>query len=142
MNAFEIATLEGAAAEALAYLRRAIAADRELTQQNLAVNRKTRRATRLSPELRQTIRGLIEGDNKMQILRMMKFKILAVAFAAALGAATSGPRLRTVPHSVGMASFPAAVAAPLAKAKSFARILCKSGTSFGNAKAGTSFGQM
>lgn len=141
MNAFEVATLEGNAAEALAHLRRAIASDRELTQQKLAINSKNaRKAMRLSLELKKTIQGLIEGGNKMRILRMMKFKILVVAFAAALGATSAGLCLRAEPHGVRSISFPAA-SAPLAKVKSFARLLCTGGTSFGRAKAGTSFGQ-
>lgn len=139
MNAFEVATLEGAAAEALAYLHRAVAADRELTQMNLTINSKTRRAMRLSPELKQTIQELIKGGNEMQILRMMKFRILVLVFAASLGATSGVLRLRTVPHGDGSALFPAA-AVSLAKAQSFARRSCKSGTSFGLLKAGTSFG--
>lgn len=141
MNAFEVATLEGNAAEALAYLRRAVAADRELTRQKLAINsEKARKAMGLSLKLKKTIQRLIGGGNEMQILRMMKFKILAVAFAAALGATSAGLCLRAEPHGVGFLSFPAA-SAPLAKVRSFARLLCKGGRSFGRAKAGTSFGQ-
>jgi hypothetical protein len=141
MNAFEVATLEGDAAEALAYLRRAVAADRELTRMNLTINSKTRRARRLSPELKQTIQALIKGGNEMQILRMMKFRILVLVLAASLGATSGVLRLQTVAHGDGSALFPAA-AVSLATAQLFARRSCKSGTSFGLLKAGTSFGQL
>jgi hypothetical protein len=140
MNAFEVATLEGNAAEALAYLRRAVAADMELTRKNLALNPKTRKSMRLSLELKETIQGLIKGGNEMQILRMMKFKLLVVVFAAALAAASGGLCLRTMLHGDGSTFFHVA-AAPLAKAQSLIRFSCKAGTSFGNAKAGTSFGR-
>jgi len=146
MNAFEVATLRHDSGEALAYLHKAASADRELTQNNLADNPRTKQAMRLSSELRRTIRGLIKGENKMQIFRTSKFTILAAVMAATLCVASGAAHRQAAQTPQGPAYARAALTAPLARVASAARQMCKSGTSLGKAgiglaKAGTSLGQ-
>lgn len=146
MNAFEVATLRHDSGEALAYLNRAASADLELTQKNLAANPRTREAMRLNSEMRQTIRGLIKGESKMQIFRTFKFRILIAVMTTTLFVVSGAAHRQTTQTPSGPAYARTTLTASLARVTSAALQLCKGGTSIGKAgvmlaKAGTSVGQ-
>jgi hypothetical protein len=79
MNAFEIATLESNVVEVLTYLGKAVLVDRERTRKNLSKNPLTQTAMDLDPEIRETIKDLMEGDNKMKFFEMIRVKALILA---------------------------------------------------------------
>jgi hypothetical protein len=143
MNAFEIATLQCNASEVLTYLNRAVRADRERTQHNLAVNPLTQKSMGLSPEIRDTIKGLIEGDNKMKIFEMIRVRalILVLILTATLGLCC---QIRKLPHT--SVSVLTATATLCEKAKSLGYFSSREGTGFGRMATdfksiGTGFGE-
>ncbi|HEV2913223.1 MAG TPA: hypothetical protein VGX92_07895 [Pyrinomonadaceae bacterium] len=144
MNAFEIATLESNVIEVLTYLGKAVRVDRERTRKNLSINPLTQTATELAPEIKETIKDLMEGDNKMKFFEMIKVKALILALTMML-ALTSSLYSQTNQFTKGSVSARGYIIFLYEQAHSFCQGSPVAGTSFGNAftsfrRIGTGFG--
>lgn len=131
MNAFEIATLEGNVIEVLTYLGKAVRVDRERTQKNLSINPLTQTATELGPEIKETIKDLMEGDTKMKFWGMIKIKALILALAMTL-ALTISLDSQTNQFTKGSVSAQGYIISLYEQAHSFCQNSLVAGTSFGN----------